>query len=95
MNYAGYLKLLLLGCVIPAVGWLLAFINVLLVAVILDLFSSSMSWFTRPGLVFSLYYCPVLVCCMVFPLLFQKYMNKQASLSVHEVFLCCGHIILP
>ncbi|KDR16698.1 endoplasmic reticulum metallopeptidase 1-like isoform X2 [Zootermopsis nevadensis] len=78
LNHTGYLKLFLLSCVIPAVGWLLAFVNVLLVALILDLFSSSMSWFTRPGLVFSLYYCPVLVCCMVFPLLLQKYINKQS-----------------
>ncbi|XP_033611136.1 endoplasmic reticulum metallopeptidase 1 isoform X3 [Cryptotermes secundus] len=80
LDHAGYLKLLLLGCGIPALGWFLAFISVLLVAVILDLFSSSMSWFTRPFLVFSLYYCPVLVCCMLFPVLLQNCMNEESPL---------------
>jgi hypothetical protein len=72
---------LLLGCGIPAVGWLLAFVSVLLVAVVLDVFNSSMSWFRTPGLVVILYYCPVLVVCMVFPVLFQTFINKQASKS--------------
>lgn len=88
LDHAGYLKLLLLGCGIPALGWLLAFISVFLVAVILDLFNSSMTWFTRPYLIFSLYYCPVLVCCMLFPVLLQNCMTEEVSLSFHQAFLC-------
>jgi hypothetical protein len=72
-------KLLLLGCGIPAVGWLLAFVSVLLVAMVLDVFNSSMSWFRTPGLIFALYYCPVLTVCMAFPLMFKNFINKQAS----------------
>jgi hypothetical protein len=68
-----------LGCGIPAVGWLLAFVSVWLVAVVLDAMNSSMSWFRTPGLIFTLYYCPVLIVCMVFPLLFKNFINKQAS----------------
>lgn len=79
LSHVGYLKLLLLGCGIPAVGWLLAFVSILLVAVVLDVFNSSMSWFRRPGLIFTLYYCPVLIFCMVCPVLFQNFTNKQAS----------------
>jgi hypothetical protein len=73
------MKLLLLGCGIPAVGWLLAFVSVLLVAMVLDVFHSSMSWFRTPGLIFALYYCPVLTVCMAFPLMLKNFINKQAS----------------
>ncbi|XP_069678437.1 endoplasmic reticulum metallopeptidase 1-like [Periplaneta americana] len=74
-------KLLLLGCGFPAVGWLLGLMYVLLVAMIIDLLNSSMSWFTRPGLIFTLYYCPILVCGMVFPAVFHKYLSKQSPLD--------------
>lgn len=74
-------KLVLLGCGIPVLGWLLGLTSVLLVAVILDLVNRSMSWFTRPSLIFTLYYCPFLVCCMVFPTLFHKYLSKQSPLD--------------
>lgn len=69
-------KLVILGCGIPALGWLLAFLSVFVTALLLDAFNSSMSWFTRPSIIFCLYYCPVLVCCMIFPIL-NKYHNKK------------------
>ncbi|PSN36086.1 Endoplasmic reticulum metallopeptidase 1 [Blattella germanica] len=75
-------KILVAGLVVPLTGWLLAFIFMLITAFTLDLFGSSMSWFSRQWLIFCLYYCPTLVSCMLCPVLFVRFYNKQFLLTL-------------
>ncbi|KAJ9584785.1 hypothetical protein L9F63_020873 [Diploptera punctata] len=70
-------KLFILACGVPVLGWIIAFLSVLITAVLLDAFNSSMSWFTRPSLILFLYYCPVLVSCMILPILFNRHHIKK------------------
>ncbi|XP_071441438.1 endoplasmic reticulum metallopeptidase 1-like [Hetaerina americana] len=46
-------------------GWVMAALLVIGTAVILDTLGCHMSWFTRPALIFPLFYCPAIAGCLV------------------------------
>nr|CAD7203500.1 unnamed protein product [Timema douglasi] len=64
---------LTLGCGFVGAGWLHGILTNLMVALILDALNRSMSWYSRPGLIFGLYYCPTLVCMMALLVIYGNY----------------------
>nr|CAD7259494.1 unnamed protein product [Timema shepardi] len=72
---------LTLGCGVVGAGWLHGILTNLMVALILDALNHSMSWYSRPGLIFGLYYCPTLVCMMALLAIYGNY----------KVVLCLTH----
>nr|CAD7431646.1 unnamed protein product [Timema monikensis] len=83
---------LTLGCAVVGAGWLHGILTNVVVALILDALHRSMSWYSRPGLIFGLYYCPTLVCMMALLTIYGNYkVNPESSSSLLKVVLCLTH----
>nr|CAD7394429.1 unnamed protein product [Timema cristinae] len=84
---------LTLGCGVVGAGWLHGILTNVMVALILDALNRSMSWYSRPGLIFGLYYCPTLVCMMALLAIYGNYKNvdPESSSSLLKVVLCLTH----
>ncbi|XP_066998420.2 endoplasmic reticulum metallopeptidase 1 [Anabrus simplex] len=64
ISYLGSLKLLLVSCKVTVFGWILGALWMLATSKILNVYDLSMSWFSHPYLVFTLYYCPFIFSSM-------------------------------
>nr|CAD7589286.1 unnamed protein product [Timema genevievae] len=64
---------LTLGCGVVGAGWLHGILTNVMIALILDALNRSMTWYSRPGLIFGLYYCPTLVCMMALMAIYGNY----------------------
>lgn len=61
------------------IGWFVSFIFSIFTAILLDQFGLTMSWYTRPKIIFGLYFCPTLIFSSLFLILLNKYDNKDVS----------------
>ncbi|GLV43360.1 uncharacterized protein CBL_03903 [Carabus blaptoides fortunei] len=63
------------------VSIVLSFFVVILIAFILDQFNLTMSWYTRPKIIFGLYICPILLFLSI-PVIIENYVIENISLSL-------------
>nr|CAD7456655.1 unnamed protein product [Timema tahoe] len=78
---------LTLGCGVVGAGWLHGILTNVMIALILDALNCSMTWYSHPGLIFGLYYCPTLVCMMALMAIYGNY--KVVLCSTHSKVWRC------
>ncbi|CAG2053482.1 unnamed protein product, partial [Timema podura] len=79
---------LTLGCGVVGAGWLHGILTNVMIALILDALNRSMTWYSRPGLIFGLYYCPTLVCMMALMAIYGNYKVVVLCSTHSKVWQC-------
>ncbi|XP_049815094.1 endoplasmic reticulum metallopeptidase 1-like isoform X2 [Schistocerca nitens] len=96
LNRKQLLKQILLAALVPFLGWILSGCAVAAIASLLDACGKSMSWYSSPYIIFFIYYCPVLVCCMFLPLIVNEARIgfKNLLACEHQAQLYCTFVQL-
>lgn len=81
-------KQLAMSVLVPGLGLAFAIVFVVVIALLLDAFSSVLSWYSKPYLILPLYFAPTLIAFSLPPLLLNRIKSVSIYFSYYFLIIC-------